>query len=214
MGADKTAHYLQGSEIQDWFAPNLTNDAVRGLGRWSPDDLVTYLKTGHNRITAATGPMAEAVALSTSKIEDGDLRAIAAYLKSLSGSQSTSSPIPIPANDPAMTAGAAIYRDRCSACHGLEGKGVPSLFPDIAESSVVRSDDAKTAIRIVLRGARSVATTAEPTAPGMPSYGRLLNDDQVAAVLTYMRNAWGSAAPAVTRENVANARAALASRTD
>ena len=64
----------------------------------------------------------------------------------------------------------------------LDGKGVPKLFPSLAQSSMVRSDDPTTLIRIVLRGARSVATATEPTAPGMPSFGWQLDDAQVAAV--------------------------------
>jgi hypothetical protein len=44
----------------------------------------------------------------------------------------------------------------------------------------------------VLHGARSVGTAAEPTAPGMRSYGRQLDDEQVAAVLTFIRNGWGT----------------------
>ncbi|MGY3617719.1 mono/diheme cytochrome c family protein [Bradyrhizobium sp. USDA 10063] len=57
---------------------------------------------------------------------------------------------------------------------------------------MVKSDDPTTLIRIVLRGARSVATQAQPTAPGMPSYGRQLDDAQIATVLTYMRNGCGA----------------------
>ena len=66
----------------------------------------------------------------------------------------------------------------------------------------------------MLRGARSVATDAEPTAPGMPSFGWQLDDAQVAAVLTYIRNAWGSAAPAVAPDTVKKQRASLAKRSD
>jgi mono/diheme cytochrome c family protein len=113
-----------------------------------------------------------------------------------------------------MAAGGAIYRDQCSACHGLDGRGVPLLFPSLADSSMARSDDPTTLIRIVLRGARSVATAAEPTAPGMPSYGWQLDDGQVAAVLTYVRNTWGAAASAVSAQVVGRARSDLASRVD
>ena len=113
-----------------------------------------------------------------------------------------------------MVAGAAIYRDQCSACHGIDGKGVAELFPSIADSSMVKSDDATTSIRIVLRGARSVGTRAQPTAPGMPSYGRQLDDAQIAAVLTYMRNGWGAPAAPVGAADVARVRADTASRPD
>ena len=212
LGGDKTNQYLEGAYLQGWSAPNITNDARLGLGRWSKADIVSYLKSGHNHITAATGPMGEVVTLSTAQMTDPDLNAIATYLKSLPGrTEATSS---LSANDPAMVAGGAIYRDQCSACHGLDGKGVAELFPSIADSSMVKSNDPTTSIRIVLRGARSVGTSAQPTAPGMPSYGRQLNDDEVAAVLTYMRNNWGGAATAVTSEQVSKVRLDTALRPD
>jgi mono/diheme cytochrome c family protein len=113
-----------------------------------------------------------------------------------------------------MRAGEAIYRDQCSACHGLDGHGIPQLFPSVADSSMARSTDPTTSIRIVLRGARSVATAAEPTGPGMPSYGWQLTDSQVAAVLTYIRNTWGAAASAVLPQDVTKARSGLADRPD
>jgi len=212
LGGDKNRHYLQGSDIQGWFAPNITNDSRVGLGGWSAEDFVAYMKTGHNRVTAATGPMAEAVSLSSSHMTNEDLQAIAAYLKTVRGDQGA--PRSLPADHPVMQAGAAIYRDQCSACHGIDGHGVPELFPSVADSSMARSSDPTTSIRIVLRGARSVATAAEPTAPGMPSYGWQLSDEQVAAVLTYIRNTWGGSAPAVSPRAVTKARTELASRSD
>jgi mono/diheme cytochrome c family protein len=212
LGGDKHAEHLQGSQLQGWFAPDITDDTRLGLGSWRIDEVMAYLRAGHNRVTAATGPMAEAVSLSTSQMTDDDLKAIAVYLKSLPGMQTSRQPVA--ADDPRMTAGAAIYRDQCSACHGLDGKGTPRLFPSIVDSSLVRSTDPGTLVRIVLRGARSVATAAEPTAPGMPAYGRQLSDEQVAAVLTYIRNSWGAAAPAVPAHVVSSARSSLASRTD
>jgi mono/diheme cytochrome c family protein len=212
LGGDKTSEYLQGAYLQGWSAPDVTNDTRLGLGAWSKQDLVAYLKSGHNRVTAATGPMGEVVTLSTAFMKDSDLGAIATYLKSLPGKADT--PAVLAANDPVMTSGAAIYRDQCSACHGLDGKGIAELFPSVADSSMVKSDDPTTSIRIVLRGARSVGTNAQPTASGMPSYGKQLDDDKVGAVLTYLRNTWGGAAAAVTPEQVSNVRRDTALRPD
>ena len=212
LGGDKQGEYLQGSQLQGWFSPNITNDTRLGLGNWQVDDVVVYLKTGHNRVTAATGPMAEAVSLSSSQLADADLRAIAIYLKAVPGTNAALTPLP--PQDARMSAGAAIYRDQCSACHGLDGKGTPRLFPSVADSSMVRSVEPATLVRLVLRGARSVATADEPTGPGMPSYGGQLSDEQIAAVLTYMRNSWGATASAVSPRAVASARTSLASRSD
>lgn len=212
LGGDETNQYLEGAYLQGWSAPDITNDARLGLGRWSKEDVVAYLKSGHNHVTAATGPMGEVVTLSTTYMTDPDLNAIATYLKSLPG-RTESAPAPT-ANASTMAAGGAIYRDQCSACHGLDGKGVAELFPSIADSSMVKSNDPTTSIRIILRGARSVGTSAQPTASGMPSYGRQLNDDEIASVLTYMRNNWGGAANPVTSEQVSKVRLDTAFRPD
>jgi mono/diheme cytochrome c family protein len=212
LGGDKESRYLEGSPLQGWFAPAITDDKNLGLGGWTSEEVVGYLKTGHNRIAAATGPMAEVVELSTSHMTDADLTAIATYLKSVGG---TSQLLPaLSASDARMIAGGAIYRDQCSACHGLDGHGTPLLFPSLADSSLVRAPDPASLVRVVLRGTRSVGTAAEPTAAGMPSYGAQLDDAQVAAVLTYIRNAWGHGSAAVAEDVVARARSQLAARAD
>jgi mono/diheme cytochrome c family protein len=155
--------------------------------------------------------MAEEIINSTSQYNDSDLHAIATYLKSLPARQDKA---PAQAGQPVMAAGQAIYRDQCSACHGLDGQGVAMLFPSLAQSSLAHASDPTSAIRLVLRGGRSVATKAEPTAPGMPSFGWQLNDEQVAAVLTYIRNAWKTAAAPVSADAVGKARDQLRTRSD
>ncbi|MFZ0208435.1 MAG: cytochrome c [Roseiarcus sp.] len=212
LGGDEKSQALQGYQIQGWFAPDITNDARRGLGGWSVDDIVAYLRSGHNRIAAATGPMAEEVALSSSRMTEADLAAIATYLKDQPAR--TEAVTPLSSTDPVMVAGGAIYRDVCSGCHAIDGKGVPELFPALASSSSVRSDDPTSLIRVILRGARSVATSTEPTAPGMPAFGWQLDDEQLAAVVTYIRNSWGSSAPGVSADMVRRTRASLAWRSD
>ena len=214
LGADDNSKALQGSPVQGWFAPNITSDKTRGLGSMSVEDIAALLKTGHDRITTVTGPMAEEVEDASSHFKGDDLKAIATYLKSVPGGTDEPNRTPVAANDPRMQAGKAIFRDTCSACHGLDAKGVSNLFPALADAPSVRSPDPTSAIRVVLRGARSVATAQEPTAPAMPSFGWQLNDDQIAAVLTYVRNSWGAAAKPVSSDDVKNQRSALAQRTD
>jgi mono/diheme cytochrome c family protein len=67
---------------------------------------------------------------------------------------------------------------------------------------------------VILRGARSVATSAEPTAPGMPSFAWQLNNDQISAVTTYIRNAWGNSASKVSPSAVKKRKADLKNRPD
>jgi mono/diheme cytochrome c family protein len=211
LGGDKGSEGFRGSVLQGWFAPDITADKGQGLGQWSEADIALYLKTGHNQITAATGPMAEEVADSTSQLTDDDLKAMAVYLKSLPERQDAA---PASADAAVTTAGQAVYRDQCAACHGIDGRGVAMLFPSLVQSSLAHASDPTSAIRLVLRGGRSVATDAEPTAPAMPSFGWQLQDDQVAAVLTYIRSTWKPAAAPVTADKVGQIRQQLATRRD
>jgi mono/diheme cytochrome c family protein len=113
-----------------------------------------------------------------------------------------------------MKMGKSIYADECAACHGGDGKGTPAMFPSINGSPAVQQSDATSLMRVVLRGARSAGTDAAPTAPAMPAFEWLLTDEQVAAVLTYVRNAWGNAAPPVASSDVAKARKDFIERKD
>ena len=213
LGGDKTGERLQGYALQGWYAANITNDPRRGLGSWSVDDIADYLKTGHSPTSIATGLMAETIAASTSHMSDADLKAIAIYLKD-QPSQGGIVSDAVASAQSAMKMGAQIYADECSGCHATDGKGSAGLFPPLQRSAIVQQNDATSLLHVVLRGARSVATDGAPTAPAMPQFGWLLKDDEVAAVLTYIRNSWGNAAPPVTAGEVGRARHAFVKRAD
>ena len=212
LGGDSTAKF-RGYSIQGWHAPDITNDKQLGLGAWSIDDIAQYLKTGHNKVAAASGPMGEEVERSSSKVSDNDLKAIAVYLKDQSSSENTQ-PQAVNATGPVMRAGQAIYRDQCSACHKLDGSGVADMFPALKTAASVRASDPLSLIHVVMNGAKTASTQQAPTGPGMPSYAWQLSDEQIAAVLTYVRNAWGNAAPSVSEDEVKSARTSLAARAD
>ena len=92
------------------------------------------------------------------------------------------------------------------------GRAFPACFRHWPVHPPYESVDPASAIRVVLTGTRSVATAAAPTAAAMPAFGWLLDDKQTAAVLTYIRNAWGNAAAPVTADEVSKRRGALAKR--
>ena len=56
LGGDKSGEELGGGHIQNWLVPNITNDAHNGIGAWSPDEIVEYLKTGRNAKQWRRGP--------------------------------------------------------------------------------------------------------------------------------------------------------------
>jgi mono/diheme cytochrome c family protein len=206
LGGDKTSNALRGYTLQGWVAPDITS-GQGGLANWSVDDLTTYLKSGHNRNAAAAGLMAEVVELSTSKMTDEDVKAIAVYLKGISGQTPEAAASP---DKNVVTAGKAIFQDLCSSCHTPDGKGVPNLFPNLSEVATVSAKDPTTVLRVILQGAQSVATDREPTGPAMPAFGWQLDDAQVAAVATYVRSNFGKGAPAVSESEVQKARSKLA----
>jgi mono/diheme cytochrome c family protein len=211
LGGDKMGAALQGYALLGWFAPNITNDNRQGLGSWSVDDIVNYLLIGHNTTAFATGPMSETLTQSTSQMSDADLKAIAVYLKDQPAQEQENPPAP---DQAIMKTGGQIYADECAGCHGGSGKGAPDLFPSLANSAAVKQADPTSLLRVVLRGARNGGTAAAPTASAMPAFAWVLKDDQVAAVLTYIRNSWGNAASALSVDESKRAREAFADRAD
>jgi mono/diheme cytochrome c family protein len=142
-------------------------------------------------------------------MSDEDILTIATYLKDSGESGASATPEPVAASNNAMRAGAAIYKDSCAACHKVSGEGEVNLFPRLAGSALVQSDD-PTMLVGGLHGTRAVSTSDAPTAPAMPVFDWRLDDAQVAAVLTYIRNNWGNAAGSVPASAVVNQRASLA----
>jgi mono/diheme cytochrome c family protein len=207
LGAD-SSQSLGGASLQGWFAPDITGGAARGIGAWSAQDVVAYLKTGHNDHSMASGPMAEAIEDSTSQMTDTDLQAIAVYLKDVPG-YPTSLQGALAAGDPRMQAGQAIYEDNCMACHNADGKGQSVIFPPLAGNPIVRQASAETMARVVLAGTQAAQTRQAPTAPAMPAFDWRLNDQEVADVLTYVRSSWGNGAAPVSAGVVGQVRGSL-----
>ncbi len=194
LSADKTRQALQGGTLDQWVAPDLTQNMRTGLGSWSVDDIVEYLKTGRNAHANAGGSMAEVVAYSTSILADADLRAIATYLKD----QPPSPEVGASAPDAAMRRGAAVFSDACTSCHMEEGAGQPRFFPPLRGNAVAQQTDPTGVLHIILAGDRTAATAQRPSALSMPAFAWKLGDQQVADVATYVRNSWDNRAPPVT----------------
>jgi len=122
------------------------------------------------------------------------------------------------ANAPAAAAAAApsgqqVFQ-RCAVCHQATGLGVAGSFPPLAGSEWATAANAAVPIRVVLHGLQGPITVkGQRFANAMPAFGtgQPLSDGDVAAVLTYVRSAWGNAAGAVTAEQVAAERTATAS---
>lgn len=196
VGASKWKGALQGGVIDSWYAPNITSDVRDGIGAWSNADLVTYLKTGVSPDKGiALGPMAETVH-SLSKLADGDLLAIAAYLKTT----------PAVANGDEQkkalfsgrdARGSETYLNYCASCHGGDGKGLAGAIPALAGNGAVVSKGPQNVINVVLGGLEA----RESYAP-MPAIGAGMSDQDIADVTNFVRQTWGNAAPATAESGM------------
>ncbi|WP_426958671.1 c-type cytochrome [Muricoccus radiodurans] len=215
LGGDRDSLHLAGGPIQGWYAPSITGDERTGIGAWSVEEIVQYLREGRNTRSAASGPMAEVVQYSTSLMTEADLRAMAVYLREQPRRAAPAAPpAALAADDSRMRAGEALYLDRCMACHRRDGAGVPGIFPRLAGSQVVQQDGTETVLRVVLQGTRAAYSPHAPTSPAMPAFGWRMDDAQVAAVTTYIRNAWGNAASPPTTDDARRMRERLSDRVE
>ena len=108
--------------------------------------------------------------------------------------------------------GKQVYATTCAACHQATGEGVAGVFPPLVGSEWVTGDEGKLA-RIILHGITGPIEVAGETYNGMmPPWGGTMKDADIAAVITYVRSAWGNKASPITAAKVASIRAANSSR--
>jgi mono/diheme cytochrome c family protein len=202
LGATVSAPRLGGALIpmQNWYAPDLGTKAGGGLAGFRTKDIVDLLKTGRSARGTAFGPMAEVVQMSTQHLADGDLAAIATYLQSLPAREAV--PPPDPVEPSRALKGQAIYADRCARCHGDGGQGNDPAYPPLDGNSSVMEPTGVNAIRMVLSGGFAPVTAGNPRPYSMPPFAQVLGDEDVAAVVTYIRQAWGNRAGAVSATDV------------
>lgn len=115
-----------------------------------------------------------------------------------------------PANAAPAVDGRAIYAQNCATCHGTEGQGQPGLYPPLAHNPDLARDNGAFPVTVVLHGIEGAIDVAgNHYDSAMPAFGHL-SDEQIAAVVNYVRSAWGNVAqsPAgITTDVVARRRA-------
>jgi mono/diheme cytochrome c family protein len=107
---------------------------------------------------------------------------------------------------PSLELGRKIYERECVDCHGREGEGAPGAYPALAGNRAVTMNVPANVIRVVLSGGYLPATAGNPRPYGMPPFAHVLNDHDIAAVVSYVRASWGNAASPVTQLQVARYR--------
>ncbi|MGE5466856.1 MAG: c-type cytochrome [Ignavibacteria bacterium] len=212
-GSSEAAAFAGGLiPMQNWYAPSLTSNREAGLGDWQIADIVALLQTGVSRRGAVYGPMAEVTYNSLQYLNDEDVRAMAVYLKSLPPQESLEAEpgnAPLAAEATQMfSEGRRVYDRDCANCHGEAGKGKPPHYPPLANNQSIEMASAVNPIRMVLNGGYPPGTRRNPMPYGMPPFAQTLSDPEIAAVVTYVRTAWGNHGTPVTVSDVNALRAA------
>ncbi|MGN7741779.1 c-type cytochrome [Pseudomonas sp. 22526] len=214
LSASEGSHFLAGSApLEGWIAKSLRGDHKDGLGSWSEEQLVQFLKTGRSDRGAVFGGMSDVVVHSMQYMSAEDLTAIARYLKSLPAVDANDQPHQY---DKAVAEalwkgddskpGASVYIDNCAACHRTDGHGYTRVFPALAGNPVLQSADATSLIHIVLKGGTLPATHTAPSTFTMPAFAWRLSDQEVADVVNFIRTSWGNQGSEVKAADVAGLR--------
>ena len=208
-GSDLKADLAGGLiPVLNWYAPALTSDSATGLGAWSSDELAGLLKAGVSPRGAVYGPMAEVVYKSLQHLSEDDVQAMAVYLKALGQAAPAVAGLPGPPPavreeaQPVLELGERIYKKQCGDCHGADGAGKPPAYPPLAGNHTLMMGVAVNPIRMVLNGGYPPGTAGNPRPYGMPPFRLTLSNEEVAAVVSYIRNAWGNQAGLVSSVEV------------
>ena len=189
LGAEKTGRRFDGGEVQGWYADSL-GAASPAPEPWTEETLYAYLRHGwQTQHGVALGPMGE-VTHDLAGVPDDDLRAIATYVASLTGTPA-SRPAASPSATPSGGPGEVLYRGACASCHD-GGRGPPVGGIDLALSSVLHAPNPTNLANIVVVG---IPATGEERAPIMPGFGAVLTDRQMLDLLTWLRARFGGAPP-------------------
>ena len=217
-----TPAFLTGGEIGGWTAPDLRT-ALSALQTWTDADLKDYLTTGRNAHSAVAGEMHLVVADSLQYMNDEDADAMVGYLRAISDTKPDPQPVSEErttdrleaADDPTtvklkaaadLSDGEVLYLNNCNACHMPDGRGAPGVFPALAGNSLVTAPTTKGLTDVILHGAEMPSTAKRPERLAMPAFGDRLSDTDVAALETFLRSAWGNAAPSVSDTDVKDVR--------
>jgi alcohol dehydrogenase (quinone), cytochrome c subunit len=212
---ESSSAYLTGGLLDNWFASNLTGEHNTGLGRWSEQDIATFLKTGSNAHASAFGSMTSVINNSTQALTDTDITAMASYLKSLPAAGGDGRALysydpkatKVSLTRPAATdAGARVYTVYCMHCHGADGRGFAPMLAPLAGNPNVLEKDASSLINVTLNGTGDIVLHGVPAPYPMPRYAPVLSDQQIADVLTFIRGAWNNNTPAVQLDDVTKLR--------
>ncbi len=202
-----------GALTAGWRAYDISSDPATGVGKWSNEELFTYLSSGHatGRGTAG-GPMGEAVDLSLSRLVPEDVRALVAYVRSVPAISSPDLPATLAPPAPqshrvgvatANSRGKQMFEGACASCHDWTGVSPITPLATLTGARAVNDPSGVNVVQIVISGTRR--RTPEGVV-AMPGFGSTYSDVEIAAVANYVTARFGSKSSNITESEVADLR--------
>ena len=190
MGATVASERFKGARIDQWYAPDITPEALAKTSRWDKSQLIAFLKKGAANNSTALGPMQEVVHDSLSFLTPDDLDAMASYLLDVTNGGRAPALVAAKKLPPEIATHASkLYADNCATCHQANGQGIAGSIPALAGNPAVIAAKPFDTLSVVLQG-----VPARDGIPAMPSFAGSLNDNDVAELANYVRTNWGNAA--------------------
>lgn len=209
--AMNTRRKFAGGQAEGWNAYNITGDRLSGIGAWSAEDLATYLAKGYAAgHGVASGPMAEVVELSTSRMTRSDIAAMVAYLRTVPPVRTGSAPAmagPAPAlprntSEDGNEAGRRLFEGACASCHAWTGRGAITPDQQLTGNRAVNDRTATNVAMMILNGIGS----PQHEGPYMPSFRSSYSDTEIASVSNYVTAKFGSRKSSIAAAQVARLR--------
>ncbi len=202
LGATIPSERFEGAQIDNWYAPNITEKALKEVNKWDKARMIAFLKKGASANTTTLGPMHVVVHDSLSKLKESDIAAIATYmLNDETGAGETVEPAKVAELTPKTeTKAEKLYDTHCAPCHQKTGEGMKGKVPPLAGNPTVEATDPYNIISVVLEGIPSRGGFLT-----MPSFAKQLSDQDTADIANYVRITWGNKAkPDTTPDMVAS----------
>jgi mono/diheme cytochrome c family protein len=193
LGAERASAQFAGGDVDNWHAYAINAQSPAPVP-WDADALFAYLRDGwHPDHGVARGPMAQVVS-NLSSAPPSDIHAIATYMAGVFGAPApdrkrrVDEVLAQPNLPPAQAsktnaAGASIYAAACATCHE-SGRPLPYGGVKLGLSTAISSPDPRNLANIVLSGIPAVEGERSPI---MPGFAASMNDDQISALLKYLR---------------------------
>jgi mono/diheme cytochrome c family protein len=206
LGAEKTRQALAGGKVEGWNAYAIDRNSPAPVP-WNEESLFQFLRHGwHAEHGIARGPMSDVTA-NLGMVQENDVRAIATYIVAQMGpptpeqreraarvaarSRGAQAAVPnagapadaTPDAEAMYGLGAALYQSACASCHSGE-RPLPYGGIDLALSTAMRAPNPRNIINVTLHG---LHPPEGERGSMMPGFSGAISDDQLAALLTFLR---------------------------